>query len=59
MSESPSSFQKAARLWFARAFARTCSCEGLDVRIERGRVECGKCGSLITSIVMQPCPAPR
>jgi hypothetical protein len=50
---SPSSFQAASRAWFARTFVRSCSCEGLDVRFERGKFECGKCGAPIQPV--EPC----
>jgi len=42
---SPAVMVALTAVWFAQTFARACSCpDPLDVRLERGRLECGKCG---------------
>ncbi len=45
------------RSGLAEAFRKywnvTCSCPGLDVRVEDGKVECGKCGAAILRAVVE------
>jgi hypothetical protein len=49
---SPSDAISRARAWFAQRYAKRCKCEGLDVRVDGKRLECGKCGARIDARVL-------
>jgi hypothetical protein len=47
MSPSPAQYVIRTMLWFAAVF-RPCHCGAvLDIRRERGRLECGRCAAPI------------
>jgi hypothetical protein len=44
---SPSALLARSLEWWRATFAKRCDCPPLDVRIEGGHLECGRCGRAI------------
>jgi hypothetical protein len=44
---SPSALLARSLAWFVEMFTKRCDCPPLDVRIEGGHLECGRCGKAL------------